>query len=198
MTRPLLLLALALLGIDLSWAQDLEAQARALRPADPSPLSIAADDDLERRAHEALDGIRRARRAQDIEDQRPELRQRLEDSLGMERLPRPADLQPMLAEQVGRDGYRIDKLVFQTLAGVWVPAHLYVPGELTDPAPAVLVSSADTWSEGKAHPDAQAFAINMARLGFAVLVFDAMGQGERAGSPAGYRRRLRGLDSGCA
>lgn len=192
----LVLLALALVRVEPGWAQDLEAQARALRPADPSPLSIAADDDLERRAHEALDGIRRARRAQDIEDQRPDLRDRLEKSLGVGRLPWPPDLQATLTGQVDRDGYRIDKLVFQTLPGVWVTAHLYVPNGLTDPAPTVLVSSAHGWSEGKAHPDAQAFAMNMARLGFAVLVFDGMGQGERAGSPANHRQaelRLLGV-----
>jgi hypothetical protein len=199
-TRIIVVMVLALhgagTGAGAGQAQDLEAQARALRPADPSPLSKAADDDLERRVHEALDGIRRARRAKDIEEQRRELRQRLEKSLGVGRLPWPPDLQPTLADQVDREGYLIEKLVFQTLPGVWVPAHLYVPGSLSEPAPAVLLSNAHAWTEGKAHPDAQAFAINMARLGFAVLVFDGMGQGERAGSPADHRQselRLLGV-----
>ena len=186
-TRSIVLVCLALLCVDPGQAQDLEAQARALRPADPSPLSKAADDDLERRAHEALDGIRRARRSKDIEDQRPVLRKRLEKSLGMERLPWPPDLQPTLTGRVEREGYRIEKLAFQTLPGMWVPAHAYLPGGSDEPAPAVLVSSANGWDEGKSHPDAQAFAINSVRLGLLVLVFDAMGQGERAGSPAGYR-----------
>ncbi|HUG82828.1 MAG TPA: CocE/NonD family hydrolase [Bryobacterales bacterium] len=188
MTGVLLLIVLGVFGGGAGWAQDLEAQARALRPADPSELSKAADDDLERRAHEALDGIRRVHRPKDIDEQRPVLRRRLEESLGIQRLPWPPDLQTTLTGQIEREGYRIDKLVFQTLPGVWVPAHLYLPSALPGPAPAVLLSSAHAWQEGKAHPDAQAFAINMARMGFAVLVYDAMGQGERAGSPADHRR----------
>jgi dienelactone hydrolase len=188
LTRILLLTGLTLFGPIIAGAQDLEAQARALRPADPSPLSKAADDDLEQRAHEALDSIRRAYRLKDIEEQRPELRRKLQASLGIRRLPWPPNLQTTLTGRVEREGYRIDKLVFQTLPGVWVPAHLYVPGDLTEAAPAVLLASAHAWEEGKAHPDAQAFAINMARMGFVVLVSDAMGQGERAGSPTDHRR----------
>ena len=191
-----LLLAMFLLAQGVASAQDLEAQARALRPADPSELSLAAADDLEKRAHEALDGIRRAYRLKDIDEQRPELRRRLEESLGIQRLPWPPDLQTALTGQMEREGYRIDKLVFQTLPGVWVPAHLYIPNASAEPAPAVLLAGAHTGSEGKAHLDAQTFAINMARLGFIVLAYDAMGQGERAGSPADHRRselRLAGV-----
>ena len=183
-----LLLVLLILAPSVGWSQDLQAKAWALRPADPSELSLAADDDLEQRAHEALDAIRRVYRAKDIEEQRPELRRRLEKSLGTKRLPWPPDLQATLTGQVERDGYRIDKIVFQTLPGVWAPAHLYVPHGLTEAAPTVLLSSAHAWEEGKAHPDAQAFAINLARMGFVVFIFDAMGQGERAGSSADHRR----------
>ena len=183
-----LLLVLLILTPTVAWPQDLEAEARAMRPADPSELSKAADDDLERRAHEALDGVRRAYRARDIKAQRPELRRRLEESLGTKRLPWPPDLQATLTGRVEREGYRIDKLGFQTLPGVWASAHLYVPNRLPEPAPAVLLSSAHAWEEGKAHPDAQAFAINMVRMGFVVLVFDALGRGERVGSPADHRR----------
>jgi dienelactone hydrolase len=97
-------------------------------------------------------------------------------------------LQATLTGQVERLGYRIDKLVFQALSGVWVPAHLYVPSLLTEPAPAVLLLSAHAWEEGKAHQEAQSFAISMVRMGLVVLVFDGMGQGERTGSAAGHQR----------
>jgi hypothetical protein len=157
------LLVMLLLASAVARSQDLEAQARALRPADPSELSLAADDDLEKRAHEALDGVHRAYRLKDIEEQRPQLRRRLEESLGIKRLPWPPNLQATLTGQTKREGYRIDKLVFQTLPGVWVPAHLYLPRAQLEPAPAVFA-----WQEGKAHPDAQAFAINMVRQGFVV------------------------------
>lgn len=61
--------------------------------------------------------------------------------------------------QLNREGYRIEKLVFQTLPGVWVPAHFYIPDLTQESRPAVLLLGAHAWGDGKAHPDAQTFAI---------------------------------------
>ena len=87
-----------------------------------------------------------------------------------------------------RDGYRIEKIVYETLPGVLVPAHLYVPEGLDRPAPAVLFYPGHWWPDSKARPDFQAFCINMARLGFVVLSFDPFGQGERGVSSRDHRR----------
>ncbi len=59
---------------------------------------------------------------------------------------------------------------------------------LDAPAPAVLLAAGRWPVDGKAHPDAQAFGINMARHGFAVLVYDPLGFGERADSPGDHNR----------
>ena len=167
--------------------QDLESEARALRPADTSPLREAVLDDLESRARAALDAIPRAHRRREIEAQRDHLRQRLEESLGSRRPPWPPDLRATTSGDLEREGYRIEKIVFQTLPGTWVPAHLYLPSDLSAPAPAVLLAGGHWWEEGKSHPDVQAFSINMARMGFVVLGFDPMGHGERGVSPSDHR-----------
>ncbi|WP_022829357.1 alpha/beta hydrolase family protein [Sphingobacterium paucimobilis] len=68
-------------------------------------------------------------------------------------------------------------IVFQTMEGVYVPAHLYVPkGE--GPFPAVL-NSHGHWPNGKAGEIVQRTAQLLARNGYVCLTMDAWGSGER-------------------
>src|SRR6185436_18587088 len=39
----------------------------------------------------------------------------------------PAPLEPRKIAELQREGYRIEKIVFQTLPGVWMTANAYVP-----------------------------------------------------------------------
>ncbi|MCA8982796.1 MAG: alpha/beta hydrolase family protein [Planctomycetaceae bacterium] len=96
---------------------------------------------------------------------------------------RPCDLQPRLIETIPRDGYRIEKLIFQTLPDVWMTANAYVP-DLPGPLPAVLCVHGH-WREAKTSPHIQSRSIGLAKLGFFVLAVDALGAGERGLSPAG-------------
>jgi len=145
-------------------------------------------DALERRARETLAAIHHAETGAEADSARPVLRQKLEHSLGFRQLPWPPDLEPRVVNTLRFPAYRIEKLVYQTLAGVQVPAHVYVPVNLSGRAPAVLFYNGHWWVEGKAKRDFQAFCINMARLGFVVLSFDAFGQGERGVSDRDHRR----------
>ena len=145
-------------------------------------------DDLERRAKEVLERIPHARTKAEAEKARQPLRQRLEESLGYRRLPWPPDLKATVTGAIVREGYRIQKIVFQTLPGTWAPAHLYLPTKLAAPAPAILFYNGHWWADSKSRPDFQAFCINMARWGFVVLSFDPFGQGERGVSSRDHRR----------
>jgi len=145
-------------------------------------------DNLERRAQEALAAIPHARTAAEANKARPGLRRQLENSLGFRRLPWPAELRARTVGVVGRAGYRLEKIVYQTLPRTEVPAHLYVPDGLKERAPAILFYTGHWWADSKARPDFQAFCINMARLGVVVLSFDAFGQGERGISNRDHRR----------
>ena len=145
-------------------------------------------DNLERRAREALAAIPRSLTARDADRMRGPLRRELERSLGTGRLPWPPALRPRVVGTLRRDGYRIEKVVYESLPGAPVPAHLYVPEGLDGPAPAVLFYPGHWWPDSKARPDFQAFCINMARLGFVVLSFDPFGQGERGVSSRDHRR----------
>jgi len=144
--------------------------------------------DLERRTVAALGAIQHADDRRELEEQRGPLREELHASLRLDRFP-PADAADALTTGVlEREGYRVEKLVIPTLPGLWAPAHLYLPATLDEPAPAVLLAAGQWPEEGKAHPDAQAFGINMARQGFAVLVYDPLGFGERSEAPGDHSR----------
>jgi dienelactone hydrolase len=156
--------------------------------AQPILRSQSLLDELEARAKASLDHINHASSAEEANRAREPLRKNLEQSLGYRKLPWPPSLQPTLVGTVPGLGYRIEKIVFQTLPGTMVPAHLYLPEGLTAPAPAILFYNGHWWPDGKTRPDFQAFCINMARFGFIVFNFDAFGQGERGISSRDHRR----------
>ena len=77
------------------------------------------------------------------------------------------------------DGYRIDKLVFESLPGIHVTALVYVPEGAVGRKPAVLLACGHS-PIGKAHPAYQEIAVRLARRGYVVLCWDPVGQGERS------------------
>jgi dienelactone hydrolase len=176
------------ISVTIAGAQSLEQAVRALRPDNVSHGETAVLDNLERRARQTLAAIPRAYTGKQADRARPALRKKLERSLGFRQLPWPPNLEARTVGAVQRDGYRIEKIVYQTLPEIQVPAHLYIPDGLKARAPAILFYTGHWWTDSKARPDFQAFHINMARLGFVVLVFDAFGQGERGVSRRDHRR----------
>ena len=77
------------------------------------------------------------------------------------------------------DGYRIEKLVFESLPGIHVTALVYVPDGPAGKKPAVLLACGHS-PVGKAHPAYQEIAVRLARRGYVVLCWDPVGQGERS------------------
>ena len=170
-------------------AQDWASEASALRPQPDPAREQSLLDELDMRAKASLEAIHHARTAQEADSARPGLRRRLKDALGLARLPWPPELKPRITGTLQRQGYRIEKIVFQSLPGVEVPAHLYLPANIAGhAAPAILFYNGHWWPDSKSRPDFQAFNINMARLGFVVFSFDPFGQGERGISQRDHRR----------
>jgi dienelactone hydrolase len=77
------------------------------------------------------------------------------------------------------DDYSIEKLVFESYPGYFVPALLYRPKTGDRPWPAVL-SPCGHSAVGKAADPYQILHINLVRRGFIVLTYDPVGQGERS------------------
>lgn len=99
------------------------------------------------------------------------------------------ELNPQVVGSLDRDGYRVEKVLFQTLPGVWMTGNVYIPdwkpegpvraNEKRPPLPAVLCVHGH-WKHAKQEPVVQARCIGLAKLGFLVLCVDAFGAGERA------------------
>lgn len=95
-----------------------------------------------------------------------------------------------------RPGYKVEKVVYQSRPGFHIPANLYIPTEGKPPFPGVLFQMGHSLN-GKAADTYQRCCQGLARLGYLVLAFDPMGQGERTYYPAagGHLTRLGSADS---
>jgi dienelactone hydrolase len=105
---------------------------------------------------------------------------------------------PLNARTVGsfeRPGYRVEKIVYESQPRLHIPALLYVPTEGKPPYPGILFQMGHSLN-GKAYDSYQRCCQGLVKLGFLVLAFDPMGQGERIYYPdtAGRRTRLGSAD----
>jgi len=100
--------------------------------------------------------------------------------------PAPENPGPLNARTVGvlrRQGYRIERVLFESRPGVWVTSSLYVPEPAGRRYPAVLVVHGH-WAGARRDPVVQARCLGLVKLGFVVLAVDAFGAGERYTAPA--------------
>lgn len=81
-----------------------------------------------------------------------------------------------------REGYHVENLVYQSRPGFHVTANLYTPSQGRPPYPGVLFQMGHS-RNGKAYDSYQKCCQGLARLGYLVLAFDPMGQGERVYYP---------------
>ena len=107
----------------------------------------------------------------------------------------PTPLNPRKTGQFERTGYRLEKIVYESRPRLFVTANLYVPSTGKPPYPAVLFQMGHSGA-GKAYPSYQKCCQGLARLGYVVLAFDPMGQGERIAylDSSGLDTRLGSID----
>lgn len=91
--------------------------------------------------------------------------------------PAKTPLQPVITGVIKTDGYRIEKLVFESRPGFYVTACLYVPAQMRGKAPAVLNLIGHEQESFRAEID-QVMATNLVKKGMVVLTIDPLGQGE--------------------
>ncbi len=128
------------------------------------------DDEARQRAWDAIHDETRLRKIQG------ELRQKLLQMIGG--LPAvKTDLHAEITGRIPMDGFTIEKLVFQSLPGIYVTALVYVPNDHTSKHPAVLVPAGHA-ADGKFHY--QALSQRLAGRGYIVISWDPVGQGERS------------------
>ena len=92
-----------------------------------------------------------------------------------------------------REGYRVDNVIYESQPGLIITANLYVP-DGPGRFPGVLFQMGHSLN-GKAADPYQKCCQGLARLGYVVLAFDPMGQGERTYYPRPNNGTLTRLDS---
>ena len=108
-----------------------------------------------------------------------QVRQAWIDSIGG--FPERCDLDVKVTGQIKREGYRIEKVLFQSRPGHHVTADVFVPEDarFKAPYPAVAVACGHSYN-GKMLNDYQRPGVIGAKNGFVVMVYDPIDQGERA------------------
>jgi dienelactone hydrolase len=109
-----------------------------------------------------------------------DVREKIRASFGP--FPEKTPLNARITGRLERDGYRVEKVIYESRPRFLVTANLYVPEE-PGPFPAVLGLCGHS-ANGKAAEPYQSFAQGLARLGFVCLIIDPIGQGERLQFPA--------------
>jgi len=95
-------------------------------------------------------------------------------------LPEGTPLHPQVTGTVARDGYRVEKIIFESQPKHFVTALLFLPAadRFPPPYPGVLVPCGHA-KNAKAHDEYQTVGAFLALSGMAALVFDPIDQGER-------------------
>jgi dienelactone hydrolase len=117
---------------------------------------------------------------QDLLRVQKDIRQKLLTMLGGLPTTR-TPLHPHVTGRIAMNGFHIEKLIFESLPGVYVTALLYVPDDRKSgerkKSPAVLVPAGHA-ENGKAHY--QTLCQRLAQRGYVVISWDPVGQGERS------------------
>lgn len=172
-------LALLLLFANFSLAQTVNvpaedfnvfpANARRLLPDALNQIALGFLNEREQRSA-------RLTTREDITARQRYIRERFLKAIGG--LPERTPLNPKVTGTLKRDGYRIEKIIFESLPKFYVTANLYVPETGRAPYPAILMPLGHE-EGGKAHDAWQRLAITFVKNGFVMLLFEPVSQGER-------------------
>jgi pimeloyl-ACP methyl ester carboxylesterase len=88
-----------------------------------------------------------------------------------------SDLHARITGKIQMDGFSIEKLIFESLPGIYVTALVYSPDDHSTKHPAVLVPAGHA-TNGKIHY--QVLSQRLASRGYVVIAWDPVGQGERS------------------
>jgi cephalosporin-C deacetylase-like acetyl esterase len=153
------------------------AQDKAKNPL-PDPQRELYDH-LVRRAQEHFDARRKEvaslKTPEEIQKRQQTLKAKFIESIGG--FPEKTPLNAKVTGTLQADGFRVEKVIYESRPNHHVTANLYLP-DAKGPVPGVLLPCGHS-ANGKAADAYQRAAILMAKNGLAVLCYDPIGQGER-------------------
>ncbi len=102
--------------------------------------------------------------------------EKLRESLHLPKMEK-GPVKTHVTKRIDGDGYRIENLIFESQAGLWVTANLYLPAKKPASMPGILL--VHSHHAPKTQGELQDMGITWAKLGCAVLVMYQLGHGER-------------------
>ncbi len=93
-------------------------------------------------------------------------------------MPERTPLNARIMGVIEKEGYRVEKIVFESMPNFYVTGCLFLPEKRSDPSPAILnvIGHTGIAFRGEGY---QQFLLNLVRKGFIVFAIDPIGQGER-------------------
>lgn len=125
--------------------------------------------------------------AQEHDARRAVQRAKLMRSLGLDPLPERTPLNARIVGTLQREGYRIERLVFESRPGFPVTALIYVPDGPVGARYPVIVNPHGHWQHKKAEPVVQSRAIAQALHGYLAIVVDSPGHSFEGNTPVERR-----------
>jgi len=111
------------------------------------------------------------------------------ETMGLVDVPVDGPRPPLNVKIVGtirKPGYRIEKLQYESLPGLYVPANLYIPDDIREPVPAVLYVCGHSRTQKVSY---QPHPRKFAQLGFVCLIIETIQWGEVLGDHWGCYAR---------
>ncbi len=155
----------------------------------PPDAGFAAHDAVLRElsaADKAADDAWRALKSRaEYDEYRAGMHGKYVNAIGGLDIPR-TPLNAKVTERLARDGYRIEKVLFESRPGVYVTGLLFLPdgAKFKPPYHGVILTCGHS-GDGKGAATYQRGAVQGALAGFAVLIYDPISQGERQQVPGG-------------
>src|SRR3989454_12839212 len=154
----------------------------ALAQETPAQRHEMATNQLKRLAAEmSVRCLAEVHSVDDWKKQRPGLRRQLLEMLGLDPLPARTPLKAQITGRLDRPDYHIEKLVFQSMPGLYVTGNFYMPNHSAKSLPTILYLCGHSPHALGAKFQYQDRAIWFASHGFACLVLDTLEFAEIAG-----------------
>ena len=125
----------------------------------------------------------------DWEKIRPQRYREFIEMMGIGHLPlngKKTDLNIKITGTIQKDGYRIEKLYFESLPGLFVRANLYIPDNIKEPRPAILYVCGHAPEQKVTY---QAHPRKFAQMGFVCMITETIQFGEVRGEHWGCYAR---------
>ncbi|MFC2076524.1 acetylxylan esterase [candidate division KSB1 bacterium] len=105
-----------------------------------------------------------------------EIQEKFLDMIGP--LPKKTPLNPRVMETVDKDGYKIEKIIYESMPGFHVTGCLFVPDGIRGKTPAILNAIGHS-PQSFRRASYQVLIHNLVKKKFIVFAIDPLGQGER-------------------